>query len=143
MQLSLIRSNNMLHTITTTASLRDAIRVLEETCAVQEKELRYEAHEALERLKPKNLARSAVTTITESPGVQQAFLPTMATLVTTYVSKRLFVGSTHNPFRKLTGSLLQLGIASLAAKYRKELDHGLRNFLLTLLEGRSRNRQHV
>jgi hypothetical protein len=137
MQLSLIRSNNMMHTITSTANLKAAIRVLEASREVQEKELIYEIQETIERLKPRNLARTALTKITESPGVQRSFLPAFVSLATGYVSKLLVKRILPGPLKKIAGTLLQVGITAAGAKYRTELDIGFRNILLKLLGART------
>ncbi|MGE5315498.1 MAG: hypothetical protein ACM3Q4_12450 [Acidobacteriota bacterium] len=145
MRLSLVRSNNLLHTVKSTASLRDAIRVLEETKAVQEKELKYQFEETLESLKPKNLARSAVTRLSESPRVRHSLLSGAASFFTGYLSRRLLVGAARGPFRKMIGSALQFGVTALIAKYKDELEVAFRNLLLRLLGGRKEHMhmQHV
>ncbi|HLP16624.1 MAG TPA: hypothetical protein VK470_10225 [Bacteroidota bacterium] len=119
----------------TTASLKDAIRVLEGTCEIQEKELKYQFQEALESLKPKNLAHTAVVRITESPGVRHSMFSALTSLVTGYISKRLLLGSTRNPFKKALGAVLQAGVTTAVARYRTELEIGLRHLLLRLLRG--------
>jgi hypothetical protein len=137
MQLSLIRSNNMMHTITSTAGLKDAIRVLEETCAVQEKELHFEVREAIERLKPGNLARAAVENLATSRGAQHSLLQTAVGVATAFVSKRLLRGVPRGPVKMVAATFLQTAAAVLGVRYRTKLDIGVRNILLKLLGART------
>ena len=70
-----------------------------------------------ESLKPINLIKSTLKEIATSPIIGDNVLGSIMGLATGYLSKKLVVGGSANPFRKLFGSLLQMGVASTVAKH--------------------------
>jgi hypothetical protein len=70
----------------------------------------------LESLRPVNLIKNTFNEMTEEPDFKGNLLSTGLALASGYLSKKMAVGSTHNPIKQLFGTLLQIGITSLVAK---------------------------
>jgi hypothetical protein len=106
-----------MHTITSSAGLKEAIQILEAEQAIKGQELKQQFHLTYESLKPANLFMSTLNDITSSAGIMDKVLGTTAGLFSGFLSKKLFVGNSGNLFRKLLGSLIQFGVSNLVASH--------------------------
>ncbi len=100
----------------TTASLAIAIQVLK---ARQEEEiflLKAQFEKTYESLRPLNIIKKTFSEITTSPGLGKSILNNAVGLATGYLSKKFLLGSTHNPFKKILGTIVEFGIANFVAK---------------------------
>jgi hypothetical protein len=74
-----------------------------------------------ESLKPLNLIKSAFTEMTTSPNIKGNIINNVIGIATGYLTKKVLVGSTHNPFKKILGTLLQFVITNVATKHSNTL----------------------
>lgn len=68
-------------------------------------------------LKPINLIKSTLKEITTSPILGDNVLGSIMGLGTGYLSRKIVVGGSANPFRKIFGYLLQMGVANTVANH--------------------------
>ncbi len=102
--------------ITTTAELKEAIRLLEIEQKVEGALLKEQFKITYESLKPANLIGSLIKDLVKSPGLKGDLLTTALSLGAGYLSKKAAVGNTANPLKQLLGTLLQMGVTSLVSK---------------------------
>ena len=98
------------------AGLREAILVLEKRQATEGKILKDHFLQAYESIKPINLIKNTFKEITESNDLKDNIINTSVGLATGFVSKKLFVGHSHSPFKRLLGSVLMYGITNVVSK---------------------------
>lgn len=103
--------------ISPTVQLSEAIKVLEADHAIKGQILKDQFLVTYESLKPINLIKSTLKEIATSPIIGENVLGSIMGLASGYLSKKIVVGGSANPFRKLFGSLLQMGVASTVAKH--------------------------
>jgi hypothetical protein len=103
--------------ITSAAELKRVIQRVEIEHAMQGKRLKEQFFLAYENLKPVNILKSTLNEITTSPYLIDNILGATMGLITGYLSKKIAVAGSGNPFRKLLGSVLQFGITNLVAQH--------------------------
>ena len=102
--------------ITSVTDLKDAIRQLEAKQADDKQKLREELHFTLERLKPVNMIKSGINDVFSPVFINDIF-GTVLGNTAGFVSKKVLIGATRNPIRKLFGTIIQTAISSLLAKH--------------------------
>jgi hypothetical protein len=102
--------------ITSKATLKNAILLLEAEQEEAGQILKKQFFITYERFKPVNIIKSTLKDIASSPNLFDNILGTTTGLATGFLSKKLIVGGSSNMFRKLLGSLFQLGVTALVAK---------------------------
>jgi hypothetical protein len=90
--------------------LNKAIESLETEQAEKLLQLRGEFYTVYEQLKPANLVKGTLNDMLTSPLLIENIVGSALGLATGYFSKKLFIGSSVNRFRKLFGAVLQFGI---------------------------------
>ncbi len=113
-------------------SLDTKIKNLETQCALEKNIMKEQFHLMQVSLKPANLIRNAVNEITESPDLKNNLVNYAVGLGTGYLTKKMVVGSTHNPLKNLLGTLLQFGVTNVVSK-KSELIKSAGTGLLKLL----------
>lgn len=103
--------------ITSTAGLKNAIQLLEVEQAIKGQLLKEQFYIAYDSFKPVNLLKGALKNITTSPFLIDNILGTAMGLATGSLSKKIFIGTSGNMFRKLIGSILQFGVTNFVAKH--------------------------
>jgi len=103
--------------ITSAAELKRVIQRVEIEHAMQGKRLKEQFFLAYENLKPANILKSTLNDITKSPYLIDNILGATLGLITGYLSRKIAVAGSGNPFRKLIGSVLQFGITNLVAQH--------------------------
>ena len=103
--------------ITSVKGLKDAIIQLEEKQAADKQLLREELQLTLESLKPVNLIKRAINEAFSSTGLIDDIFGAIVGNTAGFVSRKVLVGSSRNPFKKIFGKLLQTMIASFLTKY--------------------------
>ena len=103
--------------MTSTAELKNAIQLLEVEQAIQGQQLKEQFSLACKSLKPVNLLKSTLNDVVSSPYLIDNILSTVLGLATGYLSKKIFIGASGNKFRKLFGSVLQLGVTNVVAQH--------------------------
>lgn len=102
--------------ISSEAELREAILRLESTQAIEGRILKEQFNLAYESVKPINLIKSTFTEVAASQDIKDNLLNAGVGLAVGYLTKVAFQGASHSPVRKLFGTVLEFGIASMVAK---------------------------
>ena len=103
--------------ITPTEGLKNAIQLLEAEQAVKGQLLKEQFYITYESLKPLNLLKNTLKDISSSPYLIDNILGTVMGIATGYFSKKVFIGTSGNMFRKLFGSILQFGVTNAVAQH--------------------------
>jgi hypothetical protein len=103
--------------INSAAELKLAIQAKQFEHAIQGQLLKEELSIAFESLKPISLIKNTLSEITSSPYLIENMLGAIGGLVSGYVSKKIAVGTSHNVFRKVLGSVLQFSVTNLVAQH--------------------------
>lgn len=69
-----------------------------------------------ESFKPVNLMRSVIKDVASSGELRDNLLNTGVGLAAGYISRKLFVGTSHCPIKKLLGNALMFGISNFISK---------------------------
>jgi hypothetical protein len=99
-----------------TDALKDAIAVLQHKQAAELQLLKEQFHITYESLKPVNLIKKGFKDITESPGIKNTLINNAIGLATGFLSKKVLIGASHNPIKRLLGTILEFAVASVVAK---------------------------
>ena len=101
---------------TAVESLKESIRLLEIQQAKEGQILKDQFKITYESLKLVNLVKSSLKELTDSVEIKTNLFESIVSIVTGYLSKKLMVSSSSNPFKKILGVLIQLGVTNLVAK---------------------------
>jgi CRISPR/Cas system CSM-associated protein Csm5 (group 7 of RAMP superfamily) len=102
--------------ITSTAGLKEAIRLLEAEKLTRGKLLKEQFVDTYESFKPASLLRSTLNDISSSPNLIENILGTALGLGAGYLSRTILPGVTAMKFGKLISPVLQLGVTNFVAK---------------------------
>jgi hypothetical protein len=92
--------------------LNKAILLLEEQQVIQENLLREQFNLAYESIKPANLVRNTIKDLISSSSLGDNALNSTIGITAGLLSKKIISGSGKNMFRKLLGTVVQLGITN-------------------------------
>jgi hypothetical protein len=102
--------------ITSSAALKDAIQLLEVDQGIKGQLLKEQLYITYENLKPVNLIRHTLKEISSSPYLIDNISGNAIGLLSGFLSKKMFVGSSGNLIRKFIGSVLQFGVTNIVAQ---------------------------
>lgn len=102
--------------ITSIIELRETIALLEIKQATEGALLKEQFNVTYENLRPINLIKNTLHQLTSAPDLKGDILNASIGLAAGYLSKKVAIGATHNPFKQLLGNLLQMGITSIVSK---------------------------
>jgi len=105
-----------MQTITTAEELKSAIRQLEQKQAEEWTLLKQQCMSTYESLKPMNAIKNTLRELVTSPDLKKDLVGTLLGLAVGFLSKKIAVGSTHNPLKQLLGAFLQMGVADVVSK---------------------------
>lgn len=103
--------------ITTIAELKNTIQLLEVEQAINGELLKEQFFLTYESLKPVNILKNTLKDIISSPYLTANIVDASIGLVTGFLSKKIFIGTSGNIIRKLLGTLLQFGVTNVVAKH--------------------------
>jgi hypothetical protein len=106
----------MMQKITSTRELKEAIKILEDEQALKEQVLREHFRLTLDSLRPVNLLKKAFRQIASPEFIYNDIIGTSIGLASVFLSRKLFVGTSGSPFRKIIGSFLQVGVATFISR---------------------------
>lgn len=106
-----------MNNISSRADLKDAIRLLEIEQAEAGQLLKDQFHNTYESLKPVSILMNTLDDIRSTPNLVDNLVGTVVGLTTGFLSKKIFVGRSGNIFRRLSGSMIQIGVSNLVAHH--------------------------
>jgi hypothetical protein len=107
--------------ITTSADLKMAIQQLEQQQAYEFALLKEEFHATGEKLKPLNIIKRSFKNAVSGPDLKTNVMNAAIGLATGIVTKKLMVGKTINPLKKLFGALLEMAVANKVSKNAEDI----------------------
>jgi hypothetical protein len=107
--------------ITSVASLKNAIQVLEAEHTHKEQLMKEQFYLTYESLKPLNLLKKTLKDISSEPDLISDILGSATGLASGYLSKKIFVGASGNMFRKLIGAILQFGVTTVVSRHQDKI----------------------
>jgi len=96
--------------------LKQSIIELESKVKMDEQLLKAQLLITLEGISPVNLIKSTIKDLTVIPDFKDDLLNTTMSLAAGFISKKAVLGGTHNPIKRLLGTLLQLAVTNLVSK---------------------------
>lgn len=100
----------------TEANLESLIRSLEYKMAEDGRVLKEQLNEILKQLRPVNIYKNAVNAIGSSPEVNAKLFNAALGMSAGYLAKRIFVRRSNNPFKKLLGAAIMLGVTNAVSR---------------------------
>lgn len=102
--------------ISSVDEIRASIVLLELEQTYKRELVKIEFLETYEKLKPVNLIKNKIKSVLADPDLKSNLLTSAMSIAAGYLTKKAVVGQTHNPLKKLFGTLLQIGVTRLVAK---------------------------
>ena len=96
--------------------LKERISFLADRQSQQIVLLKEQVHITFESLKPINFLKDTIIDFTSQSDLKENIFDGIAGVTTGFLSKKLIVGITNSPVKKLVGTLLQIGITGLVTK---------------------------
>ena len=83
--------------------------------------LKQQMHLTYESLKPINLIKNTFKEMVSSPDFKSNIFKSALGLLTGYFSKKILVGSSHNPIKKVLGTVLEFAVANIVSNHQNEV----------------------
>ncbi|MFV8355891.1 hypothetical protein ACNQGB_06885 [Flavobacterium sp. XS1P32] len=99
-----------------TEILKEAIALLKVKQAEDLMQLKDQYYDTYESLKPVNLIKNAFGQLTTTTEFKGNILNSVIGIASGYVTKKVLLGSTHNPIKKVLGTILQFAITNFVSK---------------------------
>jgi hypothetical protein len=107
--------------ISSTASLKNAIQLLEVDHNVKGELLKAQFYIVYDSLKPVNFLKSTLHDISSSPLLVDNIMSTTMGIASVFLTNRVFVGASGSLIRKLLGSVLQFGVTNVVAQHPESI----------------------
>jgi len=118
----------------TKESLQDAIKLLEIKQVKAGQLLKSELLNTYDNLKPINILRNIVSEFFSTDKYKQDFVEIVTGLTTGFLTKKIVIGKSRNPFLKIIGLAIQFGITTLVSKKYNALKDSAIQFISRFLE---------
>ena len=118
--------------ITNVEELRASILVLKKKQTEEEVLLKEELKITYNSLKPINLLKGILKEFTSGSDFKENILNATIGIATGYLSKKIVTGSTHNPIKKVLGSIIQIGVSSIVSKNVEGIRSTLKHLITSL-----------
>ena len=111
-------------------------------CANDLKLLKEQFDVAYESVKPINMIKNLFHEVTASPEIKNDLLSNVIGFGTGFLSKKLLLGSSHNPVKKVFGTLFEFAVANMVSKHADGIKTIGGNLLKHFLK-KNKNKQEV
>jgi hypothetical protein len=118
--------------ITSIVELRESIAFLEIKQAEEGAILKEQFKETYENLRPINLIKNTLHELTSAPDLKGDLLNVSLSMAAGFLSKKIAIGTTNNPFKQILGTLLQMGVTSIVSKNADGIKSGTKSILNNL-----------
>jgi len=120
----------------TAETLQEAIKALEIRHAEEEKHLRAQFINVYENLKPINILKNMVKDIATNDSLKYDVTNAVTSLMSGFISKKIIIGRSKNPFLKLLGLGIQFGMTTLVSSKYNFIKDYIANFVNLIQERR-------
>ncbi len=100
-----------------TDALNDLILIQEMKYDNDLEQLKNQFNVAYESVKPINLIKNLVHKVTASPEIKRDLLTNVIGLSTGFLTKKLLLGTLHNPVTKVLGTVFEFAVANFVSKH--------------------------
>ena len=125
--------------IASETQLIEAIRLLE----IKQKEegflLKEQFKITYESLKPVNLIKNTVKDLITTPDLKANLLSSVLSIATGYASKKMLIGETTSPIKRLLGSVFQMGVTSMVSPKAEAIVSGIANVIKHIALRKNKN----
>ena len=104
-------------------ALKERIYSLEFQKRDEFRHLKKQFHITYEGLKPLNILKSTFQDVTKSSEIKSTLINSAIGIATGYLSKKVLVGSSHNPIKRIFGTILEFVIANVVTKKVTDSNH--------------------
>lgn len=105
-----------METINETDALKKTIHLLKIKQAIEMVYLKDQFNHTYESLKPLNLIKNVFGQMATSSDFKGNILNNVIGISTGYLTKKIILGSTHNPIKRILGTILQFVITNIVTK---------------------------
>lgn len=113
--------------ITSTAQLQQYIELLELRKDTEARLIKEELRSTLERLNPVTIIKTTVKDLAAAPDFKEDVMNMLLGLGTGFLSRKIAIGSSHNPIKKLLGTLVQVGITGIVSRNGNSIRSAITN----------------
>lgn len=124
-----------------TDALDEAIIVLQEKRAKELNLLKAQLDTTYESLKPINLVKSLINEISSSSEIKGNILNNVIGIGSGFLSRKLFVGGSHHPIKRLFGTLIQYVTTNVISKNADGIKSTGENMLQSYLKHRKESKK--
>lgn len=117
---------------TPTEALRRAIIALEQRKIEDARVFREQFSVTYESLKPVNVLKNIIQDLTSPSELKESLLQTTSTLFAGYVSRKIVVRSSKNPFLRLAGILVEFGVINFVSNHSETIKSVANHFIQNL-----------
>lgn len=107
--------------INTYKELKTTIADLENKHSQEVSRVKTDFSVKMESLRPTNLLKGMYDSLSQSSTLKDEISSTTIGLITGYVSKKIFMGTSHSPVRKLASNLVMIGVTYIVTKHPEEV----------------------
>jgi hypothetical protein len=124
--------------------LQAAILQLENKKEIRKELLVEHFHETYEHFKPINLLKNSLKDVDLSAAAVGSTLTSAGlSAAAGFLSKKLFVGSSNNIFKRTLGLAVELGVANLVAKHSTEIKEKGMGFLKSFIQHKEKEQDSL
>jgi hypothetical protein len=106
--------------INETETLKEAIHLMKLKQANELMLLKDQYQYTYESLKPLTLIKNLFTDMTTSSSIKGSLIQNLIGMTTGYITKKVVVGSSHNPIKRILGTLLQFVVTNITTKHSEQ-----------------------
>ncbi|WP_394990422.1 hypothetical protein [Emticicia sp.] len=121
--------------------LKDRISLLENRQAQELMLLKDNIHLSYQSLRPINLIKSTLNEVALSSDIKDGIFNNVIGLITGYLSKKVLFGASHNPIKRVVGTVLQFAIAQVVSKNAHTIKAIGEVLIRRIFENRQRRKQ--
>jgi hypothetical protein len=114
-------------------ALNEKIYLLELKQADELLIMREQFYIAYESLKPINLIKNTFGQVISSPEIKNDLFSTIIGLSTGYLTRKIVIGGTAGPLKKVTGLLLQFAVTNLVSRHSEKIKNLGERLLTSIL----------
>jgi len=123
---------------TSIRELKEEIETLQLKQEADRKALNEQFKLTVQSLRPVNLIKSSLKDLFTSPDLKDNLVNSSLGIGAGYITNKVITGASHNPIKKIIGTLLQLGVTNLVSNNGEEIKSGAAKLFKKLFANKSR-----
>lgn len=119
--------------------LNEEIETLQLKQVEYRKALNEQVRLTAQSLRPVNLIKSSLKDLFTSPDLKDNLVNSSLGIGAGYITNKVITGASHNPIKKIIGTLLQLGVTNLVSNNGEVIKSGAANLFKKLFANKKQN----